>query len=192
MGGGRKVGPAARRAIFFDRDGVLNEAEVRDGLPFPPATLAEFRVVSEAESVLRTFKDRDFLLFAITNQPDVARGKQKREVVERMNKMLMERLPLDEILVCYHDDSDRCLCRKPLPGMLLDAAAHYNVDLKQSYMVGDRWRDVLAGERAGCRTILIDYSYAEEGPIVHPTARVTTLAKGMDWILNDLEATNCV
>ncbi|MHB8147083.1 MAG: HAD-IIIA family hydrolase [Vulcanimicrobiaceae bacterium] len=189
VGDGRKVGAATRRAIFFDRDGVLNKAEVRDGLPFPPARIADFQIVDEAEMVLGALKNQGFLLFAVSNQPDVARGKQSSEVVEQMNAILNLRLPLDEILVCYHDDSDACTCRKPLPGMLLNAAMRHNIDLEHSYMVGDRWKDVLAGERAGCRTILIDCGYAEKGPIVHPSASVTSLTEGMEWILHDLKAT---
>jgi D-glycero-D-manno-heptose 1,7-bisphosphate phosphatase len=185
------VGKKIKRAVFFDRDGVLNEAEVRNGLPFPPAAVSEFRITPEAESALKRLRDVDFLLFAVTNQPDVARGAQERAVVEEMNAMLKERLPLDEILVCYHDDSDRCTCRKPLPGMLLDAATRHDVDLKQSYMVGDRWKDVVAGERAGCRTIFIDFGYSEAGPDVRPTVRVASLSKGIEWILNDSKGTDC-
>ena len=100
----------------------------------------------------------------ITNQPDVARGISKREDIELINAFLSSQLPIDDFKSCYHDSGDKCSCRKPLPGALLEAAKVHNIDLSKSFMVGDRWRDVEAGTSAGCKTFFINYGYAEKPP----------------------------
>jgi D-glycero-D-manno-heptose 1,7-bisphosphate phosphatase len=102
-----------------------------------------------------------YALIGITNQPDVARGTQRREIVEAINTTLIQALPLDAIYVCYHDNRDKCDCRKPKPGLLIQAAHERELDLSQSFMVGDRWSDVVAGQAAGCRSLLIDTEYNE-------------------------------
>jgi len=121
----------------------------------------------------------------VSNQPDVARGTQQREVVEEMTSRLRAELPLDGVLTCYHDDQDNCDCRKPRPGLMLDAAKRYGLNLSRSYMVGDRWRDIDAGAKAGCKTILIDHKYAEQLPTSKPDASVTSLAEAVEWILQN-------
>lgn len=171
------------RIVFLDRDGVLNDAIVRDGKPYPPQDVAAFSIVPDAEISLGRLKAGGFRLIVVTNQPDVSRGTQLRSTVEAMHDRLRSRLPVDEILVCYHDDRDGCSCRKPAPGLLLDAAKRHRIDLEASFLIGDRWRDIEAGARAGCKTVWIDHSYDEP----HPTdydARVTTLTEACDWILN--------
>jgi D-glycero-D-manno-heptose 1,7-bisphosphate phosphatase len=150
-----------QRAVFLDRDGVINRAVVRDGKPYPPATLAEFEILPGVVDALRELDEAEFLLIVVTNQPDVARGLQRREIVEAMHRRLREALPLDDIKVCYEVESPTSLCYKPKPGMLLEAAQERNIDLSRSYMVGDRWRDVGCGRAAGCFTIHIDRGYAE-------------------------------
>ncbi len=172
------------RAVFLDRDGVLNRAIVRDGRPYSPAGLDELEVTPGAREALARLKGAGFLLICVTNQPDVARGLQRRETVEAMHDALRAVLPLDDLLVCYHSDSDHCACRKPAPGLLLEAAARHGVDLSQSFMVGDRWRDVDAGARGGCRTVLIDYGYAEREPAMPPDRRVRSLGEAVAWILS--------
>ncbi len=149
------------RAVFLDRDGVLNKAIIRDGKPYPPANLKEVVIIPGAKSALPILKGNDFFLIGITNQPDVARGIQEREIVESINNYLLHQLPILEFFVCYHDDNDNCDCRKPRPGLILQAAEKYEIDLTKSYMVGDRWKDIEAGKRAGCKTIFIDYKYDE-------------------------------
>lgn len=150
-----------RCAVFLDRDGVINRAPVRDGKPCPPATLAEFEILPGVAEALRALNEAGFSLIVATNQPDVARGLQRREVVEAMHGRLREMLRLDDIKVCYELESSSCACYKPKPGMLLEAARERDIDLARSYMVGDRWRDVGAGKRAGCFTIFIDRGYVE-------------------------------
>jgi D-sedoheptulose 7-phosphate isomerase len=172
-----------RQAVFLDRDGVLNDAIIRDGKPFPPATLEELHIPPGTANALGRLKDSDFLLVVVSNQPDVARGTQQRSTVEEMHRYLRAELPLDDVLTCFHDDSDACDCRKPQPGLLLRAAQQHGIDLSRSYVTGDRWRDIDAGARAGCRTVLIDRGYTERPPANGPDARVESLPEAIDWIL---------
>ena len=172
-----------RRAVFLDRDGVLNQAIVRGGKPYPPASLAEMIIVEGARESLERLKNSGFLLLVVTNQPDVARGTQTMEHIESMHQAMGRTLPVDEFLVCPHDDKDTCGCRKPAPGLLLQAAARYDIDLGGSFLVGDRWRDVDAGHAAGCRTVFLDQGYQERGPSATPDARVASLPEAVDWIL---------
>ena len=153
-----------RRAIFLDRDGVINRAVVRDGKPYPPANLAEMELLPGVTNALGALHNAGFILIVVTNQPDVARGTISKAVVEEINNFLGSSLPIDEFRTCYHDSGDGCDCRKPLPGAIIAAAQKYQIDLSKSYMVGDRWRDIEAGHRAECKTIFIDYGYNEKQP----------------------------
>lgn len=173
-----------RRAVFLDRDGVINRAVVRDGKPFPPSGMHDFELLPEVASSLASLKAHGFALFIITNQPDVTRGTQTRETIESMHQNLSDALPIDDIFVCYHDDNDECDCRKPLPGLLLEARSKHNIDLSRSFVVGDRWRDIDAGHNAGCKTILIDYGYRERAPARPPEATVRSLREAADWIIS--------
>ena len=153
-----------RKAVYLDRDGVLNASVQHDGKPYPPDSLDELTLLAGAREACAAFRAAGALLFCVTNQPDVARGRARREVVEAMNAHLAAALSLDDLAVCYHDDVDDCACRKPRPGMLLDLASRHGVSLDASVMVGDRWRDIEAGRRAGCRTVFIDHGYDERRP----------------------------
>jgi len=175
-------GPAGRRAVFLDRDGVLNRANVVDGKPLPPASVDELELLPGVGQACRELHEAGLLLIVVTNQPDVARGTQTMEAVEALNRELSSRLPLDEVRVCPHDDADRCQCRKPAPGLLLDAAHDWGIDLENSVMVGDRWRDVEAGRRAGCKTVFIDSGYSERPPEA-PDLTVRGLGEAVHWIL---------
>ena len=174
------------RGVFLDRDGVINRAVVRDGKPYSPATLKELEILPDASSALADLKGCGFLLLVITNQPDVGRGLQQRDVVEGINQTLASALPLDAVLVCYHSDEDACDCRKPRPGMLLRAARDWDLDLARSFMIGDRWRDIEAGHNAGCITVLIDRDYQEVAPASPPHVRVKSLREAADWILKSV------
>lgn len=171
-----------RKAIFLDRDGVLNESVVRHGKPFPPASLNELRVADDVLPALEMLKEMDYLLIGATNQPDVARGTTPRSVVEAINAALMQQLPLNEILVCYHDNQDQCACRKPLPGLLTQAADIYDIDLKNSFMIGDRWKDVEAGARAGCKTVWLNRDYDEQVPKTRPDFTARSMMEAAIWI----------
>jgi D-glycero-D-manno-heptose 1,7-bisphosphate phosphatase len=172
----------AKPAVFLDRDGVLNEAIVRNGRPYPPGDLSELVITSGARAALERLKREGFLLIVITNQPDVARGKAKRADVDNINAQLAAMLPLDAIEVCEHDDKEQCECRKPKPGMILRAREKLGVDLAGSFMVGDRWRDIEAGRRAGCRTVLIGDGYGETF-LSAPTIKLASLPEAASWIL---------
>jgi len=153
-----------RRAVFLDRDGVLNQAVVRDGKPYPPASKAEVVILPGVAEALRMLRSKGYVLIVVSNQPDVARGTTRRETVEAVNSLLGEKLPIDRFIMCY-EDGDDSECRKPRPGMIFAGAAEFDVDLAASFMIGDRWRDMAAGVAAGCRTIFIDYNYAEVRPV---------------------------
>jgi D-glycero-D-manno-heptose 1,7-bisphosphate phosphatase len=178
---------AAPRAVFLDRDGVLNRAIVRDGKPYPPASLAELEIVEGAADGLARLKELGFLLLVVTNQPDVSRGTQSLDVIQAMHGVMRQTLPLDDFLICPHDDRDNCNCRKPAPGLMLEAQQRYGIDLARSFMVGDRWRDIDAGQAAGCRTVFLDQNYRERGPSVPPDARVGSLPEAVDWIVRNAE-----
>jgi D-glycero-D-manno-heptose 1,7-bisphosphate phosphatase len=156
------------RALLLDRDGVINRALVCEGRPYPPASASELEILPGVAEALARSRAAGFLNIVVSNQPDVARRTQTRAAVEDMNRALMEALPIDDVFVCYHDDSDQCLCRKPLPGLLLEAAQTYDLELSHCYVVGDRWRDIDAGRAAGCRTVLIDCGYNERPPLQPP------------------------
>jgi D-glycero-D-manno-heptose 1,7-bisphosphate phosphatase len=153
-----------RPAVFVDRDGTLNEQVVREGKPYAPRSAAEFRLFPGVPEACRRLKAAGFALVVATNQPDVGRGDMPMAEVEAMHAKLLAWIPeIDRIEVSYDpgrgEDSRR---RKPEPGMLLDAAAALGLDLARSWMIGDRWRDVDCGKRAGVRTVFIDFGYAEE------------------------------
>jgi D-glycero-D-manno-heptose 1,7-bisphosphate phosphatase len=173
-----------QRAVFLDRDGVINRALERDAKPFPPRNLSEFEILPEVPAALKKLKAAGFLLVVATNQPDVGRGTLKQEIVEQIHAHMISQLPIDRVEVCFHSGKipNECDCRKPKPGMLLRAARELNIDLQQSWMVGDRWRDVDCGHNTGCKTIFIDYGYAEELK-QRPDFTVKNLAEAADIIL---------
>ncbi|ESS15128.1 D,D-heptose 1,7-bisphosphate phosphatase [Betaproteobacteria bacterium MOLA814] len=175
-----------RLAVFLDRDGVINRAVVRDGKPYPPANLAAMEILPGVPDALAALHDAGFMLIVVTNQPDVARGTTPMAVVKEINNHLAACLPIDEFRTCYHDNGDACDCRKPLPGALLSAARQHGIDLGQSYMVGDRWRDIEAGQRAGCKTLFIDYGYAEKQP-ESVNFRAQSLAEAAHIILGEMK-----
>lgn len=144
-----------RRAVFLDRDGVLNESIRVDGIPVPPRTVNEFCLIDGVVDAVDQLRAAGFVLIVVTNQPDVARGRQTVAVIEAMHEKLRSELTIDDIVTCFHDDVDACECRKPKPGMLTNAIHRYGIDPSRSFMVGDRWRDITAGRLAGCTTVLV-------------------------------------
>lgn len=169
-------------AVFLDRDGVLNETVVRDGRPYPPASLADAILLPDAMASVWRLKAEGFVTVVVTNQPDVAKGIQDRKVVDDINAMILQKTKVDAVKVCWCLEGDDCPCYKPKPGMLLEASREMNLDISRSYMVGDRWRDIGAGINAGCKTILIERGYDESGPY-RPDISVNSLAEAVDFIL---------
>lgn len=155
------MSPPLRPAVFLDRDGVINRTSVRDGVPYPPASLAELELLPGVDEALALLAGEGWPLIVVTNQPDVARGTQRREAVEEINARLQAELPLLAVYTCYHDNRDDCACRKPRPGMWLQAAADHALDLQRSVSVGDRWSDIVAGAAAGTTTYLLDFPYSQ-------------------------------
>ena len=174
-----------RRAVFLDRDGVVNRAVLREGKPYPPPGIADLRLLPGVREACRKLREAGFALILITNQPDIARGAVSAGEVAEMHARLRRYLQLDDVCVCPHDDEAQCECRKPKPGLLLHAAKAWNIDLGSSYVVGDRWRDVEAGHRAGCRALFVDYGYRERQPD-GPFQRVRSLAEAASWIVRTL------
>jgi D-glycero-D-manno-heptose 1,7-bisphosphate phosphatase len=172
-------------AVFLDRDGVINKAIVKNGKPYPPAKVEEVVFPSGTFEAIKALRKSGYLVIVVTNQPDVAEGIQSKETVETIHGIIRQQLLVDDIKVCYHADEDNCSCRKPKPGMILDAAKEYIIDLTRSYMIGDRWRDIEAGKTAGCKTILIqpDIAY-DEKQALGMDATVGSLYEAATIILN--------
>ncbi len=182
--GKRHDSPAMNRAVFLDRDGVLNPPIVREGRPYPPQTPAEFRLYPEAPEACALLRHAGFLLVIVTNQPDIGRGTQSIEVIEAMHQRLQQAIPMDRIEICTaaDDRAPDARRRKPAPGMVLDAAAALSIDLTRSYLIGDRWRDIDCGHAAGCTTLFIERGYIEKlrQP---PHHRVSNLLEAAQLIL---------
>jgi len=137
---------------------------VRDGKPYAPGRIEDFRLYDGVREGCRALKAAGFALVVATNQPDVGRGLVAQGVIEAMHEQLKRMIPeIDRVEVSYDpgrgEESPR---RKPGPGMLLDAAKVLGIDLPRSWMVGDRWRDVECGKAAGVKTVFIDFGYTEE------------------------------
>jgi len=170
------------KAIFLDRDGVLIRSDLRDGKPIAVQELTRMEILPGVEGACRALRQAGFLLVIVTNQPDVGRGLVARETVEAMNTVLVTALGIDDVRVCFHDGYSPCECRKPRPGMLLDAARTLGIDLHASVMVGDRSGDIEAGHAAGCRTVHIAWGHSEVLKVV-PDHSAPSLQAAVDWIL---------
>lgn len=171
-----------RAAVFLDRDGVLTHGEERDGKSYAPRRLEDFRLLPGVREAVERLRAAGFLAVVVTNQPDIANGLVDPGVVEAMHRRLRAWLPLDAVEMCPHADEQDCDCRKPKPGLLLASARRLNIDLGRSVMVGDRWKDIEAGRRAGCRTVFVDRGYSEPKAEA-PDLIVASLPAAVDWIL---------
>jgi D-glycero-D-manno-heptose 1,7-bisphosphate phosphatase len=172
-----------RAAVFLDRDGVLVRAAVRNGKSYAPRRLEDFRLLPGASESVRALHDRGFLTIVVTNQPDIGNGLVSAGVVEAMHAIMRRKLPLDAIEVCPHRQADDCPCRKPKAGLLIAAAEQFSLDLSASFMVGDRWSDIVAGRSAGCYTLFVDRGY-DRCTDVRPDAVVGSLRQAVQHILS--------
>lgn len=175
-------GHGLRPAVFLDRDGVIVVPEFRDRRSFAPRRLQDFRFYPEAAASLQRLKRAGFLLAVITNQPDVGNGLIPRSEMDAMHETMTRELPVDAIKACLHGQADHCDCRKPKPGMILEAAMELGINLEKSFMVGDRSSDVEAGRAAGCKTVFIDLGYAEPAPSA-PDHVVRSIVEAVDVII---------
>jgi D-glycero-D-manno-heptose 1,7-bisphosphate phosphatase len=169
------------KAVFLDRDGVINRTIIKDGRPYAPRTLDDFHINPDIQQLSR-LKKLGYYLIIVTNQPDVADQLVPRAFVDDLHARLRKTFPFDDIIACFHNDKDNCDCRKPKPGMLLQARDKFNIDVAGSYMIGDRWRDVLAGQAAGCTAIFIDHGYMDNAPAFHPDFICGSLVNAIEWI----------
>ena len=174
LGRGSCYRRSMKQAIFFERDGILNVVGVERQQQVSPLTLEEFRVNEAIVPLLSKLKAGGFLLIATTNQPGLSRGYQSRRELDRMHELLQRKLPLDDILVCPHDETDRCPCHKPRPGLLVEAAFKWHLDLDRSFVVSEKWQDAEAARTVGCTSLLLDSPWI--GKVHH------------DFVLPDLEA----
>jgi len=175
----------ATKAVFLDRDGVLVIPEFRDGRSYAPISLEGYRFYPDAAEALARLKAAGYKLVVVTNQPDVGKGLIPQTMADEMHDRLRRAMPVDLIKACFHTQAADCDCRKPKPGMLLEAARELGIALESSYMVGDRASDVEAGEAAGCRTVFIDLDYRERRPAA-PTFIVRSVAEAADRILGSI------
>lgn len=152
------------KAFFLDRDGVINKVILKNNKPFPPYNIKALKILPGVPEALEKIMRHNFLIIVITNQPDVSRGITSKSTVESINDFLISNLPINKIYTCYHDNQDKCDCRKPKPGSLIKASIEFSIKLKDSFMVGDRKSDIEAGNSVGCKTIFIDKGYNEPRP----------------------------
>jgi D-glycero-D-manno-heptose 1,7-bisphosphate phosphatase len=172
------------KAFFLDRDGVLNKTILEYEFPRPPKNTREIVILEGVIEGIQLLKANGFIPVVVTNQPDVARGHTTVGQVEEINSRLSSILSIDFFYTCFHDDSDSCECRKPRPGLIQQAVSDLNIDVRRSFLIGDRWRDIAAGQAAGCRSFFIDYKYPEKSP-QPPFIRVTSLLEAVGKILGE-------
>jgi D-glycero-D-manno-heptose 1,7-bisphosphate phosphatase len=163
-----------KRCVFIERDGILNEVRVGPRNQITPLTFEEFKLNRNADNPLRRLKSAGFVLIVTTNQPGLSRGYQARRELDRMHELLRSTFPIDDILVCPHDESDHCPCRKPRPGLLIEAAFKWHLNLDHSFVISDKWQDAEAARTAGCTSLLVESPWV--GKVHH------------DFVLGDLEA----
>lgn len=152
-----------RKSIFLDRDGVLVGIKRVKNKPYSVDSLNKISIKKNAQKVLKKLK-HNFLLIMVTNQPNVSRGLVSKSEVNKINNYIKKTFNLDDVFCCFHDDIDKCNCRKPKAGMFFKAKKKWNIDLKKSIMIGDRKKDIDAGKKAGCKNFFIDYNYNESKP----------------------------
>jgi D-glycero-D-manno-heptose 1,7-bisphosphate phosphatase len=142
-------------AVFIERDGILNQARVERHHQVTPLTCDQFHLNTEAVPLFNEMKAAGLRLIVTTNQPGLSRGYQSRRELDRMHQLLRAKFPVDDLLVCPHEDSDRCPCRKPKPGLLTEAAYKWGIDLNRSFVISDKWQDAEAARRAGATSLLV-------------------------------------
>jgi len=169
------------KAIFLDRDGVLVKSFTRKGKAYAPTKLKDFKIYKDSTRCVKKLNSLGFKIFVITNQPDVGKKLISKSTLNKMHNKLKKKIEIDKIYTCIHTQDQKCTCRKPKPGMILKAAKVYKINLKKSYMIGDRSSDIICGNKAGCKTIFINRNYKEKKPL-------TQIAS----VKSFKEATNCI
>ena len=170
------------KAFFFDRDGILNKSIIKNSKPYSPRNLKELYLNFELVEFIKKLKKKKFKIIVVTNQPDIKYGKLSNYTLRTINSIIVKTFFIDDIYVCSHGKNDNCKCRKPKPGMLKKASKKWNINLKKSYLIGDRWKDIASGESMGCTTIFIDYNYNENKP-----KSFNYQYKGISSMINNIE-----
>jgi D-glycero-D-manno-heptose 1,7-bisphosphate phosphatase len=171
------------KAVFLDADGVLNKAIMIDDKPAAPTSVKDLVFFDDVKPSLQRLREAGYLLICVTNKPDVERGLMTQEVVDEILDRYRSELKLDDVCVCFHEKDP---CFKPKPGMILEAASKHNIDLTQSFMVGDRCKDIECGQAAKVKTIWINWNYPLEGR-PDPSADFTadSMEDAANWILGE-------
>ena len=177
-----------KRAVFIERDSILNEVRSGPKQQIPPMGLEDFKIISEAAEPLKKLKAVGFVLIATTNQPGLSRGDQSRRELDRMHDMLRRSFPLDDIMLCPHDEADQCPCRKPRPGLLIEAAFKWHLNLDHSFVVSDKWQDAEAARSAGCTSLLVNSPWIKQ---VHRDFVLPNLGSIVDKILRLTHQVEC-
>lgn len=146
-----------KKALFLDRDGVLNQLISNR----PPWQISEIKIFNESFEIIDLAKSRLYLPIVITNQPDAGRGTITYENLDLINSFIMKKLDIKNFYICKHPYDGMCDCRKPLAGSFFNASDKHDIDLQKSFMIGDREKDIIAGNKAGCKTIKISKMNSE-------------------------------
>jgi D-glycero-D-manno-heptose 1,7-bisphosphate phosphatase len=144
-----------KQAVFIERDGVLNQVRVERQQPIAPLTLEEFQLNKDLVPLVKQLKDANLIVIVTTHQPGISRGYQSRRELDRMHDLLRRTFVVDDLVICPHDETDRCPCRKPKPGLLVESAFKWHLDLDRSFVIGDKWQDAEAARTAGCTSLLL-------------------------------------
>lgn len=170
------------KAVFLDRDGVVNEAIVRNGVPFSPKSMREVEIIEDVKECIIRLEKLEFQIVVVTNQPDIARKKTSLSRVNEIHDLIKKATGIKNFFICPHDDRDSCQCRKPKSGLLVQAAKLLKIDLERSYIIGDRWKDIEAGQNVGCKGIFINRNYSEKPPKL-PYTEVKSLSEATNIIV---------
>lgn len=173
------------KAVFLDRDGVVNRPIIRKRKPYAPRALFQFKIYKDVKLSITKLIENNFLIIIVTNQPDIGNGLMKKKELDLIHKKLRSHIHIDEIYSCTHSQKEKCKCRKPSPFFLLKAKRKYNIDLFKSYFIGDRYTDMLTAKNANCRPVFIDRNYFET-PFMDYVHYVKGIKQAINYILKDI------
>jgi D-glycero-D-manno-heptose 1,7-bisphosphate phosphatase len=177
-----------KQCVFLERDGILTHPVVVGRNQRSPLTLREFVVRTEVSPLLHELKAAGFLLIVITNQPELSQGSLSRRELDAMHQLLLRTFALDDILVCPHEEMERCSCRKPKAGLLIEAAHKWRLDLSRSFVVSDKWQDAEAARRAGVTSLMLDSPWLGPGHHDFVLPDLATLVDRLLQLSNPAEA----
>ena len=173
------------KALFLDRDGIINRSfKNKKGKPKAPTLFKDFIFLPFLKNYLNEIKKLNFNIIIITNQPDISYGVLKEAELYKMHSKIYSSLPVTNIYVCKHSKEDNCKCRKPKTGLFRQALKKYNLNLKNSYAIGDRWSDIVASYKCGIKSIYVDRNYNEPKPTKQIFTTKST-KKALEYIIKN-------